>query len=310
MIILSAIFALLLGTPGMNAEAKGKNKRSAPTVKLTLDNTISLNGPVDESSVQAVQLKAKKLDLALKSGYPIYLVLNTPGGSIQAGLELIEFLNSLNRPVHTVTIFAASMGWQIAQHLGNRYVLNYGVLMSHKASGGFRGEFPGQIDSRYGFWLGRINQMDMQTVKRTKGKQSVKSYRSQYENELWRGGPDAVKEGYADRVVKMSCSKELSLTNEEVAIQTFFGDIVLTFSGCPSITGPTGVVAKLRTNQGMMTLKDFNDKGGVFSTDNTTGGYYTELYALNSKVNQEVIMEEFKKHEYKFNNKSAVIKSY
>ncbi|HUV84316.1 MAG TPA: hypothetical protein VMV86_01325, partial [Methanosarcinales archaeon] len=65
MITLSAIFAfLLLGTTTVNA--KSKKSTSAPTVKLTLDNTISLNGPVDESSVQAVQLKAKKLDLALK----------------------------------------------------------------------------------------------------------------------------------------------------------------------------------------------------------------------------------------------------
>jgi len=303
--ILSAIFAvLLLGT----TTAHAKKRLSTPTVKLTEDNTIALNGPVDDSSVQAVQLKAKKLDLSLKSGYPIYLVLNTPGGEIQAGLELIEFLNSLNRPVHTVTLFAASMGWQIAQHLGNRYILNYGVLMSHKASGGFQGEFPGQIDSRYGFWLGRINQMDTQTVKRTKGKQSLKSYRAQYENELWLGGPDAVKKGYANKVVKMSCSKELSLSNEEVKVSTFFGSVVLTFSGCPSITGPTGMSAKLRTNQGLMTLGDFNAKGGTFITDNRNT--YSDLYALDTKVNQELILEEFKKHEYKFNNKSAVIKGY
>ena len=111
------------------------------------------------------------MDASLKSGYPIYLFLNTPGGSIQAGLELIEGLNGINRPIHTVTLFAASMGWQLVQHLGTRYVLKYGVLMSHKARGQFSGEFGGgasQMDARYGLWLKRVHIME--TLQYTRGK--------------------------------------------------------------------------------------------------------------------------------------------
>jgi len=297
------ILAVALLSFTVNAKTAKK-----PTLKLTTDNTISLNGPVSSASVQEVQVAVTKLDQELKSGYPIYLVLNTPGGSIQAGLELIEFLTSLNRPVHTVTIFAASMGWQIAQHLGKRYILSYGVLMSHKASGGFRGEFPGQIDSRYGFWLDRINQMDSVTVKRTKGKQTLKSYRAQYENELWLTGPKAVKMGYAYKTVKMRCTKSLSSQAKVVNVRTIFGNVALTFSGCPSISGPTGIAATLRTSKGTMTLEDFNKQGGVFSGDNTNG--YADLFALDPKVSNSSILEGLKKFEYKYKNKEAVIKGY
>jgi len=278
-------------------------------VKLTVDNTIALNGPVMEDSVQAVQLKAKKLDATLKSGYPIYLILNTPGGSIQAGLELIEFMRSLNRPVHTVTIFAASMGFQIAQHLGKRYILKYGVLMSHKASGGFRGEFPGQLDNRRNFWGRRLYEMDAVTVKRTRGKQTMKTYRTAYENELWVGGADSRKLGYADQVVRMSCSKELSDSRDKLEVYSFFGKFNLEFSGCPTITGPTAVTAMIRTTEGLMSMEDFNKKGGVYPNE-IGKDTYAPLKALSPKVTQELILDELKKHQYKFLNRDAVIRSY
>lgn len=304
------LFATLM-TLGVEA------KKSIPTLKLTTDNTITLNGPVSDATVQQVQLRAKALDTSLKAGYPIYLILNTPGGSIQAGLELIEYLKGLNRPVRTVTIFAASMGWQIAQHLGNRYILNYGVLMSHKAAGGFRGEFPGQLDSRLSFWKRRVYLMDLVTVKRTKGKMNLQEYHAMMENELWIGGMDSVKYGFADRVIRMNCSKALFEKTEKHMLATFFGNIELTFNSCPTITGPINVSAKIRTNKGLMSVEEFNKQGGVFreemikSEGNSYYGSYTyDLYALNPKVNHEMILEELQKHKYEFNNRKAVVKSY
>ena len=187
------------------------------------------------------------MDADLKSGYPIYLFLDTPGGSIQAGLELIEFLNGLNRPVHTVTLFAASMGWQLLQHLESRYVLKYGVLMSHKAYGGFRGEFGGgqsQLDSRYGLWLRRINLMDEQTVKRTGGKKTLKQYRSEYDNELWLNGKEAVENGYADEVVTVKCDKGLQGVDRQEF--SFFGmNIVVLFDKCPIRTYPADIFVNI-----------------------------------------------------------------
>jgi ATP-dependent protease ClpP protease subunit len=167
----------------------------ATEVELTSDNTVILDEAVSSESVGKVMREAKALDAKLQSGYPIYLFLYTPGGSIQAGAELIEYLEGLNRPVHTVTLFAASMGFQIVQHMGKRYVMKYGVLMSHKARGSFSGTFGGgvsQMDTRYSLWLRRIILMDEQTVKRTGGKQTLKTYINAYSPELWLNGAEAV----------------------------------------------------------------------------------------------------------------------
>src|SRR5690606_3008535 len=189
-------FSLLMGLPALAAEKE--------ELVLSSDNTLVLDDAFSGDVTVKLMEKATQMDSTLKSGYPMYLFLYTPGGSIQAGLELFEFLQGLNRPVHTVTLFAASMGFQTVQHLGERYIVKYGVLMSHKARGSFDGEFGGgisQLDSRYGLWLRRIQLMDAQTVERTGGKQTVKSYTDAYTPELWLNGEEAVEKGYADKVV-------------------------------------------------------------------------------------------------------------
>ena len=104
------MLSLMLAVP---AQASGK----LPVLKLTKDNTAILFGVMNSESTSNVMQQIQKLDSALKSGYPINLVLYTPGGSIQDGLELIEYLKSINRPINTITIFSASMGFQMVQNL-------------------------------------------------------------------------------------------------------------------------------------------------------------------------------------------------
>jgi ATP-dependent protease ClpP protease subunit len=174
----------------------------------------------------------------------LYLFLNTPGGSIQAGLELNEALNGIGRPVDTITLFAASMGFQIAQNLGERLILKNGILMSHRAAGGFEGSFggqqPSQMDSRYQFWLDRIRELDEQTVKRTNGKQTYASYIKEYANEMWLTGTKAVSEGYADRVVKIKCDSSLSgSTSHNASLMGF--QVLYDLDNCPINTSPLNV---------------------------------------------------------------------
>jgi len=242
----------------------------AKEITLTKDNVLILDDAFTSESVSKLIQEARRKDGDLKSGYPMYLFLNTPGGSIQAGLELIEALKGLNRPIHTVTLFAASMGWQLLQHLGDRYVLNYGRIMSHKARGQINGEFgggPSQLDSRYGLWLRTIDLMDRQTIKRTNGKKTLKQYRSDYDNELWLNGAEAVKHGYADEVVTVKCDKALDEEVRENTIKFLGMRIRLTMSGCPIITYPINITTSVRTNKGYMDMDKFLADGGKFGKD-------------------------------------------
>ena len=227
-------------TPMFCASTNVQNSEQAEVV-LTKYNTVVMESKFTGAAVAQVMLDARKLHFKLRAGKPIYLVINSPGGSIEAGIELIDNLNALGRTIHTVTIFSASMGFQTVQGVnGTRYTTPTGTLMSHKASGGFRGEFPGQLDSRYQYYLKRLEKMDEKTVARSGGKLTLESYRAMYENEYWCEGQDCVDKGLADKATLVSCDKTLNGTKAATASFGFMGLSVKAKSvkaACPTITG-------------------------------------------------------------------------
>ena len=210
----------------------------ADNIVLTSSNTVSFNNYYEERTVTLAIEKIRKLDSTLPSGDPIYLVINSGGGSIEDGLQLISVLQNMNRKVHTITLFSASMGFQTVQGLGTRYIIDSGVLMSHKAWGFFYGEFPGQVDSRYTHWLSRVKRLDEVAAKRSR--MSLSTYRNLTENEYWCEGKQCVDKGVADKVAKVRCDNTLtgSYTDTEKFIYSGLPiEIVYNFSNCPLQTG-------------------------------------------------------------------------
>jgi ATP-dependent protease ClpP protease subunit len=255
----------------LSSLSKSDDKDSSVT--LTASNLIVLNGEVNGENVAAVISKAKELCNAAKGGVTskaakkmglgsetrLKLFLYTPGGSIQAGLELDEALNGLGCPVDTVTLFAASMGWQIAQNLGERLILKNGVMMSHHASGQESGEFGGsvrtQMENRQQLWLDRVRELDEQTVKRTNGKQTYESYTKEYDHEMWLTGTRSVAEGYSDRVVTMNC--DASLNGVDTHTISFMGiPVMYDLDKCPINTSPMNV--RVGTPDGKLTAEMSN----------------------------------------------------
>ncbi len=269
-----ALTALVLGALAVTAHGLKLSRKSSKDADVILSdrNALSLKGEVSDESVGKLIKQLRELDTDKEAGEPIYLVLYTPGGSIQAGLELIEAAKGMRRPVKTITIFAASMGFQTAQNLEERLILESGVLMSHKARGGYTGEFDSgnesQLDSRISLWKQRIKELDLKTVERTKGKQTLQSYMKAYENELWLTGHQAVEGGYADRTATVRCDSSLNSSEEQV-FSSFGMEVRVKFSRCPLQTGPESVEMHIKTNRGTMAIEEFTSKGGILGVDCT-----------------------------------------
>lgn len=223
-------------------------------LSLSSMNTVYFGSHFSFDSVAKLQSEIIAKSAKLRKDEAIYIVMDSGGGSIAAGLEAIDNLASLNRPVHTITMFGASMAFQTAQGLGDRLVTPSGVLMSHNGWGGFFGEFGNknsQLGNRYNFWTKRIERLDRNTASRTNGKYTFDSYRELYENEYWCEGVDCVEDGFADEVVAPMCDASLSgetFTKEKVS---FFGlDISISYkrSKCPLITGQYDVQITVMRN--------------------------------------------------------------
>ena len=213
-------------------------------------------------------------------------------------------MKTLNRPIHTISVFSASMGFQIVQNLDQRLVLQNAVLMSHEAYGGFEGSFShgqSQIDSIYGLWLTRMKELDLVTVKRTNGKQTLDSYRKAYSKDLWLTANQAVKLGYADEIVKARCDTTMNGVRSEI-IYFMNVPIRVDFSECPVITAPLAIEIMINTNKGLMSLREFNQKGGLvdYIPDYYDGGNQRKtdvLYATEKVDIKELLkkLEEYKK---------------
>ena len=210
----------------------------AKDIVLTSDNTVSLRGPVTGESVGEVMLELKTLSERGEDSKPIYLVLNTPGGSVFAGLDLMQYMNTLRRPVHVVANFAASMGFHILQTSKIRYVTKYGTVMSHRASGGFDGDIPQQVNSRLNHIVDLTTQMDKQVVSRTKGKISLKAYQELIRDEYWAVGSSSIKDGFADEIAILSCDATLDGKVSKIINAGFFIAEV-EISKCPLLTQVT-----------------------------------------------------------------------
>lgn len=110
--------------------------------RLMEDRIIVLADHIDSNSVISTIMMLLYLDVKDKTK-PIKLYINSPGGSIIDGLALIDTMNMIHAPVHTVCVgMAASMGAVILSHgeRGHRYVLPHSEVMIHQAAGNASGK--------------------------------------------------------------------------------------------------------------------------------------------------------------------------
>lgn len=110
--------------------------------RLLKERIIFVTGPIEDHMANLIVAQL----LFLESEDPkkdIYLYINSPGGSVTAGLSIIDTMHHVKPDVATVVVgMAASMGSLILSQgaKGKRFALPNAEIMIHQPSGGAYGQ--------------------------------------------------------------------------------------------------------------------------------------------------------------------------
>jgi len=132
-----------LGYIPMVIEQSGRGERSFDIYsRLLKERVIFLVGPVNDMSANLIVAQLLFLE-AENPDKDISLYINSPGGSVTAGMSIYDTMQFIKPDVSTLCIGqAASMGAFLlaAGAKGKRYSLPNSRIMIHQPSGGFSGQ--------------------------------------------------------------------------------------------------------------------------------------------------------------------------
>ncbi|KAF8203315.1 Clp protease-domain-containing protein, partial [Pholiota molesta] len=122
-------------------EQTGRGERSYDIFsRLLRERVIMLHGPIRDSDSTLIVAQLLFLE-AEDSTKPIHLYINSPGGSVTAGLAIYD--TYVSSPIHTYGMgLAASMGSLLlaSGEKGKRHCLPNASIMIHQPSGGASGQ--------------------------------------------------------------------------------------------------------------------------------------------------------------------------
>jgi ATP-dependent Clp protease protease subunit len=191
-----------LGLIPMVIEQSGRGERAYDIYsRLLKERIIFLVGPIGDGMANLVVAQL----LFLESENPdkdIHLYINSPGGSVSAGMAIYDTMQFIKAEVSTLcTGLAASMGAFLlcAGEKGKRFILPNSRVMIHQPSGGFSGQASDiEIHAKEVLYLKRkLNEMMAHHTG-----QPLEVIERDTDRDNFMGAEDAVKYGLIDRVLK------------------------------------------------------------------------------------------------------------
>ena len=167
--------------------------------RLMMDRIIFLGTEVNDYTANVIQAQLLYLDSA-DSDRDISIYLNTPGGSVYAGLGIYDTMQFVKSRVSTMcTGMAASMGavLLVAGEAGMRYALPHSRVMIHQPMGGIQGQASDiEITAKEILKL----KDELYQIIANHSNQSVEKIRQDADRDFWMTANEALEYGMIDKV--------------------------------------------------------------------------------------------------------------
>ncbi len=190
-----------LGYVPMVVEQSGRGERSYDIYsRLLKERVIFLVGPIDDMTANVVVAQLLFLE-AENPDKDIYLYINSPGGSVTAGMAIYDTIQFIKPDVSTLCIGqAASMGALLltAGEKNKRFCLPNSRIMIHQPLGGFQGQASDiEIHAKEILYLKeRLN-----TILSNHTGQKIEKVSKDTDRDNFMSGQDAMDYGLVDRVI-------------------------------------------------------------------------------------------------------------
>ena len=169
--------------------------------RLLKDRIIMLTGPVEDNMANSVIAQLLFLD-AQDSTKDIYLYVNTPGGSVSAGLAIVDTMNFIKADVQTIVMgMAASMGTIIASSgaKGKRFMLPNAEYMIHQPMGGTGGTQ--QTDMAIAAEHLLKTRKTLEQILADNSGKSVEQIHADAERDYWMSAQETLEYGFIDEIM-------------------------------------------------------------------------------------------------------------
>lgn len=176
------------------------SNKTITKANINKDRVLYLNSEVNFNSVRGLVNKLKELNA--KSSDPVYLLIDSPGGSVLDGATLISEMEASKAPVYTVcTRLCASMAVMIHSFGTKRYGTDRSILMYHPASAQIQGQVPNML-SQLTTITRFLSKMSSNAVARSRVSQEEFDKLVAYE--FWIDSEDAVTKGLNDGIINLN----------------------------------------------------------------------------------------------------------
>lgn len=174
-------------------------------------NFVNLIGPVTSNSVDAIiwEWNTPKMQKYMNEKNHTILYINSPGGYVQAGSQLIQFMSSLQNKNITIDCIGQnfmSMAFNIFQSCNNRYILDDSIGMQHQMSFGLKGNIE-SIRNYFNFHDQINNQLIQKEIDRIGISKEL--YMQYIINDWWIYGLDNIKLNTADKKIFYLCDSSI-----------------------------------------------------------------------------------------------------
>lgn len=167
--------------------------------RLMMDRIIFLGTEVNDYTANVIQAQLLYLD-SVDSERDIHIYLNTPGGSVYAGLGIYDTMQFVKSKVGTIcTGMAASMGavLLVAGEKGMRAALPHSRVMIHQPMGGIQGQASDiEITAKE---ILKLKEELYQIIADRSG-QTMDRIRQDADRDFWMTAQEALDYGMIDRV--------------------------------------------------------------------------------------------------------------